>query len=160
MNNLLFTALLIALLYYFFYYLPKRNKIEPDPKKPSSFIEPSWIEPGSAEIKFPSPETINCPEPKTNPQIEALTEELNLERNQRQELEKQITSLNASYKRLENTKNNQINKITQDLHKFQTKLNDLQKQLESKESKIKELAEDEKQLDILLKNIQDFTNEI
>ena len=154
MNNLLFTALLIALLYYFFYYLPKRNKIDPDPK-----ITPLGDD-KKEEIEFPSNEVLHCPEPKTNPQIEALTEELNLERNQRQELEKQITSLNASYKRLENSKDREINKITQDLHKFQTKLNNLQKQLESKDDKIKELSETEQDIDLLLKNIQDFTNEI
>ena len=33
MNNLLFTALLIALLYYFCYYLPSQKKLNPDPTK-------------------------------------------------------------------------------------------------------------------------------
>ena len=31
MNNLLFTALIIALLYYFFYYLPSQKKLNPNP---------------------------------------------------------------------------------------------------------------------------------
>lgn len=44
MNNLLFTALIIALLYYFFYYLPQQKEIEPTKLTHSIFTQTEPIQ--------------------------------------------------------------------------------------------------------------------
>jgi len=73
MNNLLFTALLMALLYYFFYYLPSQKKtLNPDPTTKltqSQFTQTEELElnqenilNGPGAIQFPSSQTVIDPE--------------------------------------------------------------------------------------------------
>ena len=66
MNNLLFTALLMALLYYFFYYLPSQKKtLNPDPTTKltqSQFTQTEELEPSRIIASDPGPsDTLNGP---------------------------------------------------------------------------------------------------
>ena len=63
MNNLLFTALLIALLYYFFYYLPNKKSFNPHPTKLThSQATQTDPNPNSSEPILEEPAAIKPPE--------------------------------------------------------------------------------------------------
>lgn len=138
MNNLLFTALLIALLYYFCYYLPQQKKL-------NNANLPLQHDKGiQTETMVKNEE----PGPVPNPQeLESLKKDI-------QQKEKTITNLNNSYQKLETKSQTeiddlkkQIKTITHQLTQLQTHQNQEQKDLAST-------------LDNLLKNIQDFNQEL
>jgi hypothetical protein len=59
MNNLLFTALLIALLYYFFYYLPHQKKLVSNPY-PTKLTQAQFTQTNPHPIE----KTVECPGPQ------------------------------------------------------------------------------------------------
>src|SRR4051812_23049920 len=100
MNNLLFTAILIALLYYFFYYLPNQKKnVGPANTKPITQDQETQTDelspkdtmncPGPQHVQFPSKQVIPNPQ-----EIKQLQTDI-------QQKEKTIIGLNDSYNKLE-----------------------------------------------------------
>jgi DNA repair exonuclease SbcCD ATPase subunit len=141
MNNLLFTALLIALLYYFFYYLPSPKKLTANPPlKHNQFTQTEELvspritnhEPGA--IQFPGPQKV-----VDSKELDNLKKDI-------QQKEKTIIGLNNSYNKLET--------------KSKTEIDNLKEQLKDKEAKLKELSEIEKKVDNLVKDIQELNQEI
>jgi len=134
MNNLLFTALLIALLYYFFYYLPSQKKLnaQPLPLQHNQETQTETITEPSAKL---DPEAIK----KLELEKAELVKDI-------QQKERTITGLNNSYNKLET--------------KTKTEIDKLKEQLKDKDAKLKELSEVEKNVDDLTKQIQDFQKEL
>src|SRR5436305_13567376 len=107
MNNLLFSALILALLYYFFYYLPQSKKNNPPTllthtqstqtdKLASKIIN---YEPGPSDT-LNGPGAVQCPSAKiVDQEKQELLKDI-------QQKEQTITGLNNSYQKLETkTKN-------------------------------------------------------
>jgi hypothetical protein len=151
MNNLLFTALIIALLYYFFYYLPNKKQLTNPPLTQSQFTqtEPTQTikndEPGM--IKFPSAESISESE------VKLAQEKATLEKDIVQK-EQTIIGLNNSYNKLEQ-------KTTQQIKELQSQVRELVKR-PSKPTNSKGTQTDEltTTLDALIKDIQELNNEL
>ena len=128
MNNLLFTALIIALLYYFFYYLPSQKQLaDPHPPKLSHSIF-----------------TQTNPNPiKDSSELEELT-------TKHQALEQDYQAKIKA----------QASQITQ----LQTQIRDLAKRplrpTNSKSTQTEAETELTKTLDNLIKEIQDFNNNL
>ena len=143
MNNLLFTALLIALIYYFFYYLPQKKSIINPPSTKLTQTQFTQTDPHPIiEDTLNGSEVINCPGAQSIPDpqvIQQLAKEL-------QQKEQTITGLNNSYKKLETKTKSEIDK--------------LKEQLKDKDQKIKELSETEKTIDQLIKGIQDLNQNL
>ena len=130
MNNLLFTALLIALLYYFFYYLPSQKKLAHPPLKHNQSTQTEAL---ASRITNYEPGAISGPAAIPDPeQIKKLQKDL-------QQKESTIIGLNNSYHQLET--------------KSKTEIDNLKEQL-------KELSEIEKKVDNLIKDIQDLNQEL
>ena len=132
MNNLLFTALIIALLYYFFYYLPSQKKLAHPPLKHNQSTQTEAL---ASRITNYEPEAIKCPEHKSvidTKELQKLQEDI-------QQKESTIIGLNNSYHQLET--------------KSKTEIDNLKEQL-------KELSEIEKKVDNLIKDIQDLNQEL
>jgi len=137
MNNLLFTALLIALLYYFFYYLPSQKKLTNPPlTKPLTHSQFTQTDPNPQQKTFYCPSAQSIPDPE---EIKNLQKDI-------QQKEKTIIGLNNSYQKLET--------------KTKQEIDNLKQQLQEKEKKIKELSEVEKTIDNLTKSIQDLNQEL
>jgi|ERR1043166_3386855 hypothetical protein len=83
MNNLLFTALIIALIYYFFYYRPSQKKLANSPLKHNGTTQTDELD----------------------------TDELAELKKYNQQKENTIIGLNKSYKKLETKKNKEINEL-------------------------------------------------
>jgi flagellar motility protein MotE (MotC chaperone) len=130
MNNLLFTALIIALLYYFFYYLPSQKKLAHPPLKHNQSTQTEAL---ASRITNYEPGAISGPAAIPDPeQIKKLQKDL-------QQKESTIIGLNNSYHQLET--------------KSKTEIDNLKEQL-------KELSEIEKKVDNLIKDIQDLNQEL
>src|SRR5438045_1552378 len=86
MNNLLFTALIIALIYYFFFYLPQQKKLNANlPLKHNKEVQ--------TELAI-----------DVNQELENLKKDI-------QQKEQTIIGLNNSYEKLETNKNKQIDEL-------------------------------------------------
>src|SRR4051794_39507304 len=99
MNNLLFTALLIALLYYFFYYLPSQKKLNAQPL-PLPHHQSTQTETIIAETKS-SPDDLR--------ELEDLKKDI-------RQKERTIIGLNDSYHKLETKKNKELEDLKQKLN--------------------------------------------
>ena len=96
MNNLLFTALIIALLYYFFYYLPSQKKLNPDPtNKPLTHtqftqteLETRIINDEPGAIQFPSNQSVVDPE-----EIKKLQKDLHQKEKDEKDIENTLDQL-------------------------------------------------------------------
>jgi predicted RND superfamily exporter protein len=133
MNNLLFTALLIALIYYFFYYLPQQKQLVPNP------------------ILTHTQSTQTDPHPINLPEMDELKKDI-------QQKEQTIIGLNNSYDKL-NQKNTANLKTIQEL---QAQVRDLAKR-PSKPTNSKGTQTDkdlENTLDNLIKEVQDLNNSL
>jgi chromosome segregation ATPase len=145
MNNLLFSALILALLYYFFYYLPRSKKnLSPTPFTSTQSTQTDeqeniLNEPGA--VNLPGSQYISEPEAIKDLQKEkqALLKDI-------QQQQKTITGLNKSYDQLET--------------KTQQEITNLKQQLSQKDIKLKELSETENTVDQLIKGIQDLNQEL
>jgi septal ring factor EnvC (AmiA/AmiB activator) len=149
MNNLLFTALIIALLYYCFYYLPPNKKNHSHPKLTHSQATQTETEPssnnplnGPGPISFPSNQTILDPE-----QIKKLSEDI-------RQKESTIIGLNNSYQKLETKKNSELDNLKKQISTITSQLTQLQTNQNNDEKDSK------KTLDNLLKDIQKLSEEL
>ena len=117
MNNLLFTALIIALLYYFFYYLPSQKKLNPNPTTTklthSQFTQTDEYEPGPSDT-LNGPEAVQFPSAQfeKDPEIKKLQQDI-------QQKEQTIIRLDEKLKELNDAESNldQLIKGMQDLGK-------------------------------------------
>ena len=137
MNNLLFTALLIALLYYFFYYLPSQKKLNAQ-SLPLPHHQETQTEPIIAETKS-SPDDLR--------ELEDLKKDLH-------QKERTIIGLNDSYHKLEQKKNQQITELQEQIKTITHQLTELSTHHTKDEQDLT------KTLDELLKGIQDLNNEL
>jgi septal ring factor EnvC (AmiA/AmiB activator) len=148
MNNLLFTALIIALLYYFFYYLPSQKKLNANPplkhnrETQTDELEERIINEEPGAVQYPGPQKVVDPK-----EYQKLQKDI-------AQKEQTIIGLNNSYEKLELKKNQeledlkkQINTLTHQLTQLQTNQNNDEKDLT-------------KTLDELLKGIQDLNQEL
>jgi chromosome segregation ATPase len=141
MNNLLFTALIIALIYYFFYYLPQQKKItNPHPTK-LTHTQATQTEELERTITDNEPGMINCP----GPQFTIDSQEL-------EELKKDIQQ-----------KETKLSEAQTQITKLQSEIRDLVKR-PLKPTNSKSTQTDNKDLentlDTLIKNIQQLNNEL
>jgi molecular chaperone DnaK (HSP70) len=153
MNNLLFTALIIALIYYFFYYLPQKKKEEFTP----SFPNLGATNPPLKHHQVTQTETITATEPsaKLDPEaIKKLTEEKTTLLKDLQQKEKTIIGLNNSYNKLETKSKKEIEDLKNQIKTITHQLKEL------KTHQTKDQQDLEKTLDELLKGIQDLNTEL
>ena len=144
MNNLLFTALLIALIYYFFYYLPHQKKLTNPPLTKLTQTQFTQTDPDPIE------KTVDCP----GPQIIKDKQEIDELKRDIQQKEQTIIGLNNSYQKLEKEK-------VQEIKELQSQIRDLAKR-PSKPTNSKGTQTDEltTTLDNLIKDIQDLNNSL
>src|SRR5688572_15303218 len=139
MNNLLFTALLIALLYYFCYYLPQQKQLVSNPNPTELTLSQFTQTEPDATVELPSAQFI--PDPKVIENLQkAITQK-----------EQTIIALNNSYKNLEQ-KNTDNLKTVQEL---QAQIRELVKRpFKPTNSKATQTDSDlERTLDTLIKDI-------
>jgi chromosome segregation ATPase len=140
MNNLLFTALIIALLYYFFYYLPSQKKLTHPILTQSQFTqtEPTLIKNQDLEIK-------------------ELQEDI-------QQKERTIIGLNNSYDKLETKKDDEIKQLKNQITNLQAQIRELVKRplkpTNSKSTQTDSETELTNTLDTLIKDIQQLNNSL
>jgi hypothetical protein len=154
MDNLLFTAIVIALLYYFLVYLPKNEtKSNQRSKKTSPSSQPTFkhsstqTEPLKAQEPSAIPETDFTKSPLRSeaslPQIQKLERDIS-------QKERTIIGLNRSYEKLETSKNSQIANLQTQLNSLKTQLNQLAQTQKSDQK------DAEKTLDQLIKELNDL----
>jgi CRISPR/Cas system CSM-associated protein Csm2 small subunit len=143
MNNLLFTALIIALLYYFFYYLPSQKKLTANPPlKHNQFTQTELINDEPKAIEFPAHKSV------------IDTKELDNLKKAITQKEQTIIGLNSSYEKLETKTAEQIKLLTEKLNTMTYQLTQLQTHQTKDEQDLT------KTLDELLKGIQDLNQEL
>ncbi|CAG8698690.1 13662_t:CDS:1 [Funneliformis caledonium] len=132
MNNLLFTALLIALLYYFFYYLPNQKK--PTANLPLKHHQSTQTEELEESINHHEPGMIEFP----SPQFKIAPKELANLKKDIQQKDQQITELQSQIRELS------------------------KRPLKPTNSKSTQTSDSEltNTLDILIKDIQDLNNSL
>ena len=131
MNNLLFTALIIALIYYFFFYLPQQKKLNANlPLKHNKEVQ--------TELAI-----------DVNQELENLKKDI-------QQKEQTIIGLNNSYEKLETNKNKQIDELQTQIREL-VKRPLKPTSSKSTQTDDKDL---ENALDTLIKDIQELNNSL
>lgn len=144
MNNLLFTALIIALIYYFLFYLPQQKKLNANANPPLK---------QNRATQTDESEIINFP----GSQMVVETKELERLKKDIQQKEQTIIGLNNSYQKLETSKNKQLAELQSQIREL------AKKPLKPTNSKSTQTGADfelTNQLDTLIKDIQDLNNSL
>ena len=114
MNNLLFTALIIALLYYFFYYLPSQKKLNPNPTTTklthSQFTQTEELETKITNYEPGPSDTLNGPRA-----IQFPSNQFKVDPQEIKKLQKDLQQKEKDEKDIENTLD-QLLKGIQDLN--------------------------------------------
>jgi ABC-type uncharacterized transport system involved in gliding motility auxiliary subunit len=175
MNNLLFTALLIALLYYFFYYLPSPKKLnaQPLPLPHHQSTQTEELETKITNYEPGSNNTLNCPGPIRFPSDQSIPDpeaikKLELEKAELvkdiQQKNQDIIGLNNSYQKLETNSKNEIDNLKNQITNLQTQIRELVKRplkpTNSKSIQTDSEVELTNTLDTLIKGIQELNNEL